>query len=118
MFLHVMNSRKEWLSQHFETEEGFRFWRCDNKLIELWSNKVIDQKINYIHQNRVEEDFVFKAEDYVYSSAIDYAGEKGMLDVIVIKKLKLKCFLFSTKRYRLQIGTSGVLRYLWHHKRL
>jgi len=28
---------------------------------------------------------VFKAEDYVYSSTIDYAGEKGMLDVILIK---------------------------------
>jgi hypothetical protein len=28
----------------------------------------------------------FKPEDYIYSSAIDYAGEKGMLDdVIVIK---------------------------------
>ncbi len=85
MFLHVMNSRKEWLLQHFETEKGFRFWRGDNKPIGLWSNKVIDQKINYIHQNPVEEGLVFKAEDYVYSSAIDYAVEKGMLDVIVIK---------------------------------
>jgi hypothetical protein len=29
---------------------------------------------------------VFRPEDYVYSSAIDYAGEKGLLDdVIVIK---------------------------------
>lgn len=78
-------SRKEWLLKHFETQEGFRFWRGDNKPIELWSNKVIDQKIDYIHQNPVEEGLVFKAEYYVYSSAIDYAGEKGMLDVIVIK---------------------------------
>jgi len=78
-------SRKEWLLKHFETQKGFRFWRGDNKPIELWSNKVIDQKIDYIHQNPVEEGLVFKAEDYVYSSAIDYAGGKGMLDVIVIK---------------------------------
>jgi len=28
---------------------------------------------------------VFKAEDYVYSSAVDYTGENGLLDVIVIK---------------------------------
>ncbi len=34
-----------------------------------------------------KEGLVFKAEDYVYSSAIEYAGEKGMLDVIVIKQL-------------------------------
>ena len=80
-----LESRKEWLLKHFETREGFRFWRGDNKPIELWSNKVIDQKIDYIHQNPVEEGLVFKAEDYVYSSAIEYAGEKGMLDVIVVK---------------------------------
>ena len=64
----------------------YQFWRHDNKPIELWSNKVIDEKINYIHGNPVEEGLVFKAEDYLYSSAADYAGERGLLDdVIVIK---------------------------------
>ena len=86
-------SRKEWLLEQFEkigakssNVNKYQFWRHDNKPIELWSNKVIDEKINYIHNNPVEEGLVFKAEDYVYSSAIDYAGEKGVLDdVIVIK---------------------------------
>lgn len=78
-------SRKEWLLQQFKTDEGIRFWRGDNKPVELWSNKVIDQKIDYIHNNPVEEGLVFRPEDYVYSSAADYAGEKGLLDVIVIK---------------------------------
>ena len=81
----IQESRKEWLLQHFKTPEGYRFWRGDNKPIELWSNKVIDEKIDYIHQNPVEEGIVFRAEDYLYSSAADYAGEKGLLDVIVIK---------------------------------
>ena len=78
-------SRKEWLLEQFKTEQGYRFWRADNKPIELWSNSVIDQKIDYIHQNPVEDGLVFRAEDYVYSSATDYAGEKGLLGVIVIK---------------------------------
>jgi REP element-mobilizing transposase RayT len=78
-------SRKEWLLKQFKTSEGFRFWRADNNPIELWSNSVIDQKIEYIHQNPVEEGLVFKAEDYVYSSAIDYAGQDGILDIIVVK---------------------------------
>jgi hypothetical protein len=52
----------------------------------LWSNKVIDEKIDYIHNNPVEEGLVFRAQDYLYSSAADYAGEKGILEnVIVIK---------------------------------
>ena len=64
----------------------YQFWRHDNKPIELWSNKVIDEKIAYIHNNSVEAGLVFKAEDYLYSSASDYAGDKGLLeDVIVIK---------------------------------
>ena len=78
-------SRREWLLTHFKTEKGNRFWRGDNKPIELWSNKVIDQKLSYLHNNPVEEGLVFKPEDYVYSSAVDYAGEKGILDIIVIK---------------------------------
>jgi REP element-mobilizing transposase RayT len=81
----IQESRKEWLLEQFKTPEGFRFWRGDNKPIELWSNKVIDQKIDYIHQNPVEEGIVFRAEDYLYSSAADYAGENGLLDVMVIK---------------------------------
>ena len=64
----------------------YQFWRHDNKPIELWSNKVIDEKIDYIHSNPVEEGLVFRAEDYVYSSAADYAGEKGMLDDVIVVK--------------------------------
>ena len=81
----IQESKKEWLLQQFRTPEGYRFWRGDNKLIELWSNKVIDQKIDYIHMNPVGEGLVFRPEDYVYSSAVDYAGENGLLDVLVIK---------------------------------
>jgi REP element-mobilizing transposase RayT len=77
-------SRREWLLTQFKTEKGNRFWRGDNRPIELWSNTVIDQKLNYIHQNPVEEGLVFRAEDYVYSSATDYAGDKGLLDIFVI----------------------------------
>ena len=81
----IQESRKDWLLKQFESVDGYRFWRSDNKPIELWSNAVIDQKIDYIHQNPVKEGLVFKAEDYMYSSAIDYAGENGMLEIIVIK---------------------------------
>jgi len=87
----LQESRKEWLLKQFE-EAGakssnvkqYQLWRHDNKPIELWSNNVIDEKLNYIHNNPVEEGIVFKAEQYVYSSAIDYAGEKGLLDIVLI----------------------------------
>lgn len=80
-----VESRKEWLLQQFRTNDGYQFWQPENHPIELWSNAVIDQKLNYIHQNPVEAGLVFKAEYYLYSSAADYAGEKGLLEVILIE---------------------------------
>lgn len=62
----------------------YQFWRHDNKPIELWSNKVIWEKIKYVHDNPVEAGMVFKPEDYVYSSAVDYAGGKGLLKDILV----------------------------------
>jgi len=87
-------SRKEWLLEQFKkaAEQSsnvnkYQFWWHDNKPIELWSNKVIAEKINYIHYNPVEEGLVFRPEDYVYSSARDYSGEKGLLNDVIVLNL-------------------------------
>ena len=81
----IQESRKEWLLRGFNTTAGNRFWRADNKPIELQSNDIIVQKLNYVHQNPVEEGIVYQADQYVYSSAIDYAGGKGMLEISIIE---------------------------------
>ena len=39
------------------------------------------QKLGYIHQNPVKAGFVIEAEHYLYSSARNYAGMKGVIDV-------------------------------------
>ena len=84
-------SRKDWLLKQFQKAASkssnvkkYQFWRHDNKPIELWSNKVIFEKINYIHNNPVEKGLVYHPEDYVYSSARDYSGKKGLLDDVVV----------------------------------
>lgn len=61
-----------------------QLWRHDNKPIELWSNKVIWEKISYVHNNHVAAGMVYKAQDYVYSRASDYADEMGLLNDIVV----------------------------------
>ena len=66
---------------------NYQFWQHDNKPIELWSNSVINEKINYIHLNPVQAGFVYKPEDYLYSSAKNYIDEKGLLDDIVIFRM-------------------------------
>ena len=82
-------SRRSWLLQVMKQsatenskKQSYQLWRNDNHPIVLYSNEVIKQKINYIHHNPVEAGLVFKAEDYVYSSAVNYSGETGLLPVI------------------------------------
>jgi len=39
-----------------------------------------------INNNPVEEGLVFRAQDYLYSSAADDAGEKGILENVIVVK--------------------------------
>lgn len=85
-------SRKEWilaLMQRAGEQNGnnrdFQFWQQDNHPIELSSNEMLDQRLDYIHNNPVEAGFVIHPEEYPYSSARDYSGEKGYLDVTLIE---------------------------------
>jgi len=84
-------SRKQVLIEQFEKAgakssnvKQYQFWRHDNKPIELWSNKVIAEKIKYIHDNPVEAGLVFRPEEYMYSSAVDYYGAQGLVDDVVV----------------------------------
>lgn len=61
----------------------WQFWQQHNHPIELISNKMIDQKLNYLHLNPVKAGFVEKPEDWLHSSARDYCGGKGLLDVVL-----------------------------------
>lgn len=60
---------------------GRQFWQQHNKPIELWSVKVIKQKIDYIHNNPVASGFVMDPVDWKYSSAINYADDKTVMEI-------------------------------------
>ncbi|MFT5737574.1 MAG: putative transposase [Maribacter sp.] len=81
-------SRKEWLLWMMERAGkkksnvvNRQFWQQHNKPIELWSNKVIKQKIDYIHNNPVEAGFVTDPLDWKYSSARNYAEDETILKI-------------------------------------
>ena len=60
-----------------------QFWQQNNKPIELWSSEVIQQKLKYIHFNPVISGFVTEPYHWKYSSAIDYSGGKGLVEIDV-----------------------------------
>jgi putative transposase len=74
-------SRKEWLMMIFRyaarkhsRNENYQVWTHENHAEEIFSNKFIEQKIEYIHSNPVRSGLVEKPEDYLYSSARCYVG--------------------------------------------
>ncbi len=84
----LQESRKDWLLWMMERAgkknsnvKMRQFWQQNNQPIELWSADVIDQKVEYIHNNPIAAGFVEEAHFWKYSSAIDYSGGKGVLEI-------------------------------------
>ena len=81
-------SRKElllWLFEKAGKEKAnvtkYQFWQHHNKPIELWSEKVIKQKIDYIHNNPIELGFVTNSIDWKYSSARNFQDDHTVLEI-------------------------------------
>ena len=86
----IPESRKEWLLYRFEFAGKFdnrikknKFWQGTNHAILLDNNFMLEQRINYTHENPVRALIVGEAHEYLFSSARDYAGEKGYVNVQV-----------------------------------
>jgi len=62
-----------------------QFWQQHNHPIELNTNRLMDQKMNYIHMNPVKAALVDEPENYLYSSAKDYSGGQGLIKIQFIQ---------------------------------
>lgn len=81
-------SRRDWMKVVFEYHakfnkrvNTFQLWTHENHAVELTSNDMIDSRMNYIHKNPVRAGLVEKPEDYLYSSARNYAGLGGLIPI-------------------------------------
>lgn len=81
-------SRREWLLYMFRyfarqnrggTQEH-QIWQSDNHPIELFSEKVTIQKLQYIHNNPIRAKMVRNPEEWMYSSASNYASGQGVFE--------------------------------------
>lgn len=52
---------------------NYQVWILENHAVELDNNEMIDQMINYIHENQIRAGWVTNPEDYLYSSARSFA---------------------------------------------
>ena len=84
----IPESRRDWLLYMFQfyarqtlANKQFKLWTNTNHPEEIFSQEFLDQKMNYIHENPVRAGIVNQAEDYLYSSAANYAGKKGVFEI-------------------------------------
>ena len=85
-------SRRKWMIQIFKNHgsknpnnKDFQFWQQDNHPVELDTNEMMDQRLDYLHNNPIKAQIVDEAEHYIYSSGIDYVGGKGLIEVEIIE---------------------------------
>ena len=87
----IKESRKEWMLKAMKkagseksNNKDFQFWVQNNHPIELNTNEMVDSRLDYIHQNPVVAGFVEEPREWKYSSARDYEGEKGLIDILFL----------------------------------
>ncbi len=83
-------SRRDWLLYRFayhgkyrSNVEVYHVWDDSNHAVLLSWNAIFWQKINYTHNNPVRAMIVDEPEEYLHSSARDYKGKKGLVEVCV-----------------------------------
>ncbi|MDQ2753420.1 MAG: transposase [Bacteroidota bacterium] len=81
-------SRSDWMMKRFEfaarehqRNSVFQLWTHENHAIELFTPDVTQQKLDYIHNNPVRAGIVEKPEEYLYSSARNYAGLRNVAEI-------------------------------------
>jgi len=57
----------------------YQFWTHENHAVELSTTQMMEQRLNYLHQNPVKAGIVENAEDYLYSSARNYCDKMNCL---------------------------------------
>lgn len=84
-------SRREWLldyfkksCEHLARQQSYKIWQDGYHAEEIFSNRWIREKINYIHQNPVKEKIVTEPENYYFSSSRNYADLDSALEIEVV----------------------------------
>jgi REP element-mobilizing transposase RayT len=86
-------SRREWLLElfakacaHLKRNQDYKVWQDGYHAEVIETPKFMYQKLKYIHNNPVTDKIVEKPEDYLFSSARNYADLDYELEVFVLPK--------------------------------
>ncbi|WP_419698377.1 REP-associated tyrosine transposase [Mucilaginibacter sp. NFX135] len=84
-------SRQDWILYRFQYHakysnrvRNYKVWQDGYHGIACDNTNMLSQKLDYIHNNPVKTGIVTIPEHYLYSSAANYAGEDGLMEVILL----------------------------------
>ena len=77
-----MLNRFQYNAQRHSRNENYQMWTHENHPVVIYSPEFAGEKLDYIHNNPVRAGIVRKPEEYIYSSATNYAEMESVLDVI------------------------------------
>ena len=103
--------RRKWMMKKFEEAsktmrllDKFQVWQTtvNSVYIDLHDEDMINEQVEYIHNNPVRDRIVTHAEDYLHSSARDYVGIGGLVNVCVVNEA---------------LESKSIIRYISSYKR-
>ncbi len=65
-------------------DRPYQFWQEGSHPQRITTEEILRQKIDYIHFNPVRRGYVDVPEPWKYSSARDYAGQIGLLPIVMV----------------------------------
>jgi putative transposase len=88
----LQESRRDWMlwmfrraGQYNSNNEHYQFWQQHNHPVQLSTKQMMQQRLDYLHNNPVESGAVDYPPNYFYSSAKDYyTDQQGILPVILL----------------------------------
>jgi REP element-mobilizing transposase RayT len=64
-----------------KVDRAYQFWQEGAHAQQIFNDELMRQKLDYIHHNPVKRGYVDCAEHWRYSSARNYAGNEGLIEI-------------------------------------
>jgi REP element-mobilizing transposase RayT len=72
----------QWLKLAHKTQSDYQVWQEGNHPVEISGDPMMLQKLEYMHNNPVKRGYVDDPVHWRYSSARNYAGQTGLIEVV------------------------------------
>jgi REP element-mobilizing transposase RayT len=73
--------RLRFAKREHKTDREYQFWQEGVHAELVFSEKMMREKLDYIHNNPVKRGYVNLPEHWRYSSAANYAGSRALIDI-------------------------------------